>query len=70
MIREQDDGLHEVVMSPFEADEDSEDADDADAAFDALIDDPELCESLCIRADQLSEEDRNTFADLENSDEY
>lgn len=67
---EDDDDLHEIPIDPYaisvDSDEDEED-DDVDAEFDEMAEDEsDLYAAMSIREDDIPEEDRNEFADLED----
>lgn len=69
---EDDDDLHEIVTDPYavsvDPEEDEEDA--VDAEFDEMAEDEsDLYAAMSIREDDIPEEDRNEFADLEEYDE-
>lgn len=70
---EDDDDLHEIPIDPYaisvDSDEDEED-DDVDAEFDEMAEDEsDLYAAMSIREDDIPEEDRNEFADLEDYDD-
>lgn len=69
---EDDDDLHEIVTDPYAVSVDSgeEEDDDVDAEFDEMAEDEsDLYAAMSIREDDIPEEDRNEFADLEDYDD-
>ena len=69
---EDDDDLHEIVTDPYavSVDSDEEEDDDVDAEFDEMAEDEsDLYAAMSIREDDIPEEDRNEFADLEDYDD-
>ena len=66
---EDDDDLHEIVTDPYavSVDPEEDEADDVDAEFDEMAEDEsDLYAAMSIREDDIPEEDRNEFADLED----
>lgn len=66
---EDDDDLHEIPIDPYaiSVDSDEEEDDDVDAEFDEMAEDEsDLYAAMSIREDDIPEEDRNEFADLED----
>lgn len=69
---EDDDDLHEIVTDPYavSVDPEEDEEDDVDAEFDEMAEDEsDLYAAMSIREDDIPEEDRNEFADLEEYDE-
>lgn len=66
---EDDDDLHEIVTDPYavSVDPEEDEEDDVDAEFDEMAEDEsDLYAAMSIREDDIPEEDRNEFADLED----
>ena len=69
MDRDDDDDLHEIVTDPYavSVDPEEDEEDDVDAEFDEMAEDEsDLYAAMSIREDDIPEEDRNEFADLED----
>ena len=69
---EDDDDLHEIVTDPYavSVDPEEDEEDDVDAEFDEMAEDEsDLYAAMSIREDDIPEEDRNEFADLEDYDD-
>ena len=63
------DDLHEIVTDPYavSVDPEEDEEDDVDAEFDEMAEDEsDLYAAMSIREDDIPEEDRNEFADLED----
>ena len=66
---EDDDDLHEIVTDLYVVlvDPEEDEEDDVDAEFDEMAEDEsDLYAAMSIREDDIPEEDRNEFADLED----
>ncbi len=66
---EDDDDPHEIVTDPYavSVDPEEDEEDDVDAEFDEMAEDEsDLYAAMSIREDDIPEEDRNEFADLED----